>query len=80
MPKSWAMTDVYGLDEPLLAMLPQPVVALMLLFPINEKVNTTHCLKIPIKVSSKFLVKISNPSEIGKIVKPTGDLPCFARM
>merc|ERR1712029_701460 len=37
MPKSWAMTDVYGLDEPLLAMLPQPVVALMLLFPINEK-------------------------------------------
>ena len=38
MPKSWAMTDVYGLDEPLLAMLPQPVVALMLLFPINEKV------------------------------------------
>ena len=37
MPKSWAMTDVYGLDEPLLAMLPQPVVALLLLFPINEK-------------------------------------------
>ena len=37
MPKSWAMTDVYGLDEGLLAMIPQPVAALLLLFPINEK-------------------------------------------
>jgi len=37
MPKLWAMTDVYGLDDMLLDMLPQPVVALMLLFPINDK-------------------------------------------
>jgi len=33
----WAISDVYGLDEALLAMLPQPVLSLMLLFPINEK-------------------------------------------
>ena len=39
MPKLWAMTDVYGLDDMLLDMLPQPVVALMLLFPINDKVH-----------------------------------------
>ena len=39
MPTLWAMTDVYGLDDMLLDMLPQPVVALMLLFPINDKVN-----------------------------------------
>jgi len=37
MPKAWAMTDVYGLDDGLLDMIPQPVAALMLLFPINEK-------------------------------------------
>ena len=39
MPTLWAMTDVYGLDDMLLDMLPQPVVALMLLFPINDKVK-----------------------------------------
>ena len=39
MPKAWAMTDVYGLDDGLLDMIPQPVAALMLLFPINEKVG-----------------------------------------
>ena len=38
----WAITDVYGLDEALLAMLPQPVLSLMLLFPINEKYKE-HC-------------------------------------
>ena len=42
MPKIWAMTDVYGLDDMLLDMLPQPVVALMLLFPINQKVYNYH--------------------------------------
>merc|ERR1711974_324110 len=37
MPITWAMTDVYGLDDGLLDMIPQPAVALLLLFPINEK-------------------------------------------
>ncbi len=36
----WAMCDVYGLDEPLLAMLQEPVLAMLLLFPINKKVLT----------------------------------------
>ena len=40
----WAISDVYGLDEALLAMLPQPVLSLMLLFPINEKYEE-HCKK-----------------------------------
>ena len=32
---------MYGLDEDLLAMVPQPVAALLLLFPINEQVRGT---------------------------------------
>ena len=38
--KKWAIADVFGLDPELLAMLEQPVLSLLLLFPINEKVRT----------------------------------------
>merc|ERR1712060_928702 len=38
----WAVTDVFGLDETLLAMLPKPVLSLMLLFPINDR-YTEYC-------------------------------------
>ena len=37
VPSDWEINDVYGLDPELLMMLPQPVLALMLLFPITEK-------------------------------------------
>lgn len=36
VPQDWQINDVYGLDEELLLMLPQPVLSLMLLFPITE--------------------------------------------
>ena len=45
MPKSWAMTDVFGLDDELLMMIPQPVSALLLLFPINQKVCFNYIIQ-----------------------------------
>ena len=57
MPKLWAMTDVYGLDDMLLDMLPQPVVALMLLFPINDKV---HLKYFPVKVCLSICVSVAS--------------------
>ena len=43
------MADVYGLDPDLLATVPQPVLALLLLFPLNEKVQN-YALKLKLNL------------------------------
>ena len=35
----WRINDVYGLDSELLATLPSPALAVLLLFPLNNKVT-----------------------------------------
>ena len=36
--RTWSITDVFGLDDELLAMVPTPVTSLLLLFPLTNKV------------------------------------------
>ena len=39
VPNDWNFVDVYGLDPDLLMMVPRPVIAVMLLYPITEQVE-----------------------------------------
>ncbi|XP_018369922.1 PREDICTED: ubiquitin carboxyl-terminal hydrolase isozyme L3-like [Trachymyrmex cornetzi] len=41
VPKKWSILDVYGLESELLAIIPRPVLAVILLYPISSKIEKT---------------------------------------
>ena len=47
VPPTWQFVDVWSIDPDLLAMVPRPVLAVLLLYPISEKVEVslTNALK-----------------------------------
>jgi hypothetical protein len=57
--RTWSITDVYGLDDELLAMVPTPVTSLLLLFPLTNKVVDL------LKEKDK---SIEQPQEVKKLV------------
>ncbi len=38
----YEFTDIFGLDDELLSMVPKPVIAVLLLFPITKNVRTLN--------------------------------------
>lgn len=44
VPAPWSFSDVYGLDDELLMMIPQPCKAIVLLFPVTERVRQSERL------------------------------------
>eukprot|EP01102_Stenamoeba_stenopodia_P020649 TRINITY_DN8131_c0_g1_i1.p1 TRINITY_DN8131_c0_g1~~TRINITY_DN8131_c0_g1_i1.p1 ORF type:complete len:264 (+),score=77.09 TRINITY_DN8131_c0_g1_i1:64-792(+) len=55
--EKWSFTDVFGLDDDLLAMLPSPVIALVLLFPSSQKTPVNPEKQNVEKENSIFFLK-----------------------
>ncbi|KAF5400908.1 Ubiquitin carboxyl-terminal hydrolase [Paragonimus heterotremus] len=62
---NWEFVDVYGLDPELLSMVPRPVLAVILLYPLSD--SNTDSLGKPVESSDVFLVKQTIDNACGTI-------------
>ncbi|KAA3675413.1 ubiquitin carboxyl-terminal hydrolase L3 [Paragonimus westermani] len=62
---AWEFVDVYGLDPELLSMVPRPVLAVVLLYPLSD--SNTESLGKPVDSTDVFLVKQTIDNACGTI-------------
>lgn len=66
--KEWSLVDVFGLDDELLALIPQPVAALLLLFPLGDETKASADGKVLEPSQTKaFFVKQTIHNACGTI-------------
>lgn len=66
VPKEWQFVDIYGLDADLLGMVPRPVAAVVLLYPITEKATASPLGEVK-SSSDLFFVKQTISNACGTI-------------
>ncbi len=66
VPPTWEFTDVYGFDQELLMMVPRPVIAVVLLYPITEKAKSKEIGTVE-ENSSLYFIKQTIGNACGTI-------------
>ncbi|XP_063414492.1 ubiquitin carboxyl-terminal hydrolase-like [Mytilus trossulus] len=66
VPKEWQFVDIYGLDADLLGMVPRPVAAVVLLYPITDKATASPLGEVK-PSSDLFFVKQTISNACGTI-------------